>query len=325
MCVSIGNVKVGDKAVLAPMAGVTDRAYREICKMFGAAYVVSEMVSAKGILYNNKNTFDLMTISDNERPCAIQIFGNDPYLMAEAAKFVEDRFKPDIIDINMGCPAPKIVSNECGSAMMKNPKLCGEVTRAVKNAVKVPVTVKIRKGWNSENVNAVQVSKICEENGADAVTIHGRTRDQMYSPCADWDIIKTVKNSLKIPVIANGDVDSYAKAKEILDITGCDLVMVGRGSLGNPWIFNQINNFLKSGKIPELPSIDERVEVIENHVRLMCKYKGEKLGIKESRKIIAWYIKGIHNAASLRKKSFELCNLEELNNLLNEIKVCSTI
>lgn len=325
MCVSIGNVKVGDKTVLAPMAGVTDRAYREICKMFGAAYVVSEMVSAKGILYNNKNTLDLMTISDNERPCAIQIFGNDPYLMAEAAKFVEDRFKPDIIDINMGCPAPKIVSNKCGSAMMKNPKLCGEVTRAVKNAVKVPVTVKIRKGWNSENVNAVQVSKICEENGADAVTIHGRTRDQMYSPCADWDIIKTVKNSLKIPVIANGDVDSYAKAKEILDITGCDLVMVGRGSLGNPWIFNQINNFLKSGKIPELPSIDERVEVIENHVRLMCKYKGEKLGIKESRKIIAWYIKGIHNAASLRKKSFELCSLEELNNLLNEIKLCSTI
>lgn len=323
MCVSIGDVKIDNKAVLAPMAGIADRAYREICKEFGASYVVSEMVSAKGILYNNKNTLDLLMISEIERPCAVQLFGNDPNLMADAAKIVEGRFKPDIIDINMGCPAPKIVSNECGSAMMRNPELCGEVTRAVKDAVKVPVTVKIRKGWNSETVNALQVSKICEENGADAVTIHGRTRDQMYSPHADWDIIKRVKDELKIPVIANGDVDSAIKAKEILDTTGCDLVMIGRGSLGNPWIFNQINTFLSSGCIPDLPSTNEKVKVIEEHVRLMCKYKGEKIGIKESRKIIAWYIKGIHNAARLRRKSFELSSLDDLPSLLNEIMICS--
>ena len=252
MCVSIGNVKIKGKAILAPMAGITDRAYREICRNFGAAYVVSEMVSAKGIIYNNKNTLDLLTISEAERPCTIQLFGKDPYLMAEAAKIVEDKFKPDIIDINMGCPAPKIVSNECGSAMMKNPKLCGEVTKAVKKAVKVPVTVKIRKGWDNETVNALQVAKICEENGADAIAVHGRTRAQMYSPCADWDIIKKVKEALKIPVIANGDVDSAVKAKEILNVTGCDLVMIGRGSLGNPWIFNQVNTFLDFGEIPAL-------------------------------------------------------------------------
>lgn len=325
MCVSIGNVKIKGKAILAPMAGITDRAYREICRNFGAAYVVSEMVSAKGIIYNNKNTLDLLTISEAERPCAIQLFGNDPYLMAEAAKIVEDKFKPDIIDINMGCPAPKIVSNECGSAMMKKPKLCGEVTKAVKNAVKVPVTVKIRKGWDNETVNALQVAKICEESGADAIAVHGRTRAQMYSPCADWDIIKKVKETLKIPIIANGDVDSAVKAKEILNVTGCDLVMIGRGSLGNPWIFNQVNTFLDFGEIPTLPTIEEKLQVIKKHVDLMCKYKGERLGIKESRKIIAWYIKGIHNAASFRKKSFEINSLCDLNYLLNEIKECNNI
>lgn len=319
MSTSIGGVEIEGNAVLAPMAGVTDRAYREICKDFGVGYVVSEMVSSKGILYDNKNTMELMKISEKERPCAIQLFGNEPKVMAEAAKLVEMKFKPDIIDINMGCPAPKVVSNGCGSAMSKNPKLCGEVTKAVKDAVKIPVTVKIRKGWDNKIINAVEISKICEDCGADAITVHGRTRAQMYSAYADWDIIRNVKEAVKIPVIANGDVDSAIKAKEVLNITGCDLVMVGRGSLGNPWVFSQINFYLELGVLQDLPDIEEKAKIVEKHVKLMCDYKGEKVGIKEARKIIAWYIKGIHNAAKFRKQAFEINNLEQLNSLINEI------
>lgn len=321
MSTSIGNVEIKGKAVLAPMAGVTDRAYREICKDFGASYVISEMVSSKGILYDNKNTMELMRISEKEKPCAIQLFGNEPSIMAEAAKIVESKFKPDIIDINMGCPAPKIVSNECGSAMSKNPKLCGEVTKSVKNAIKIPVTVKIRKGWDDKIINAVEISKICEDCGADAITVHGRTRAQMYSGYADYEIIKNVKKAVKIPVIANGDVDSAIKAKEVLDITGCDLVMVGRGSLGNPWIFSQINSYLELGVLQAPPNIEEKAKIIEKHVKLMCDYKGERVGIKEARKIIAWYIKGMHNAAKFRKQAFEINSLEELNSLINAIIV----
>ncbi len=319
MSTYIGDVKIDGKAVLAPMAGVTDKAYREICKEFGACYVVSEMVSSKGILYYNKNTLELMTISNKERPCAIQLFGNEPDIMSEASKLIEDKFNPDMIDINMGCPAPKIVSNGCGSAMMKNPILCGKVVEYVKKSVSVPVTVKIRKGWDINSVNAVEISKICEESGADAITVHGRTKSQMYAPKADWEIIKNVKNNVKIPVIANGDVFTATDSKNILDATGADLLMIGRGSLGNPWIFSQVNSYLNNGILQDPPSINERINTIKKHVNLMCKYKNEKVSIMESRKLIAWYIKGLHNASKLRKQAFKIDNINDLNTFLDSI------
>lgn len=234
--VKIGNVEFKSCAVLAPMAGVTDRAYRELCVEFGAAYCVSEMVSSKALSFNSKKSEELMEISDYERPCGIQIFGDDPKCMADAAIHSMEN-KPDIIDINMGCPAPKISSNGSGSALMKNPQLCGEIVKAVMSTVDVPVTVKIRKGWNNSAVNAVEVAKICEQAGAAAITVHGRTREQYYKPPVDYDIIKEVSNAVSIPVIANGDITSAQKAKEVMDYTGCRLVMIGRATLGNPWIF----------------------------------------------------------------------------------------
>ena len=235
--IKIGNVEFKSRAVLAPMAGITDRAYRELCVEFGAAYCVSEMVSSKALSFNSKKSEELMEISDYERPCGIQIFGDDPKCMADAAVHSMEN-KPDIIDINMGCPAPKISSNGSGSALMKNPLLCGEIVKAVTSAVDVPVTVKIRKGWNNSAVNAVEVAKICEQAGAAAITIHGRTREQYYKPPVDYDIIKEVNNAVSIPVIANGDITSAKIAKEVMDYTGCQLVMVGRASLGNPWILS---------------------------------------------------------------------------------------
>ena len=229
----IGNVEINGYAVLAPMAGVTDRAFRELCVSFGAAYVIGEMVSSKGLVYKNTKTRELLELSDKERPAAVQIFGNEPDVMAEAARIAME-FKPQIIDINMGCPAPKIAMNGCGSALMKNPALCGEIVSAVKKAVDVPVTVKIRKGWDKNSVNAVEVAEICEAAGADAIAIHGRTREQQYMPSADWEIIRQVKKAVKIPVIGNGDVTSAESAAKMMEQTGCDLVMIGRGALARP-------------------------------------------------------------------------------------------
>ena len=307
----IGNVKINGYAALAPMAGVTDRAFRELCVSFGAAYVVGEMVSSKGLTYGSEKSAELLGLSDEERPAAVQLFGYEPDVMARAAQF-SLRYRPEIIDINMGCPAPKIAGNGSGAALMKNPALCGEIVKAVSSAVDVPVTVKIRKGWDSGSVNAVEVAQICEKNGAAAITVHGRTREQQYAPPADWDIIREVKRSVGIPVIGNGDITSAADAAKMYEHTGCDLVMVGRGALGNPWIFREINSLIGYDR-PSLPvSHAERITVLLRHVRMMCEYKGEKIAMSEARKHAAWYFKGMKGAAELRRRAGTLETYEQL-------------
>ena len=277
---NIGGVPLKSHAVLAPMAGVSDRAYRELCVRFGAAYCVSEMVSSKALSFNSKKSEELMEISDLERPCGIQIFGDDPKCMADAAKHALEN-KPDIIDINMGCPAPKISSNGSGSALMKNPRLCGEIVKAVTAVTDIPVTVKIRKGWDDDSVNAVEVAKICESAGAAAITVHGRTRQQYYKPPVDYDIIRAVRESVSVPVIANGDIDSAERAKKVMDITGCDLVMIGRATLGNPWIFSQINAYLENPNVKiHTPDLEERLGVMIEHIGKMVEYKGEHMSLQ---------------------------------------------
>lgn len=315
----IGNLQIDGYAVLAPMAGVADRAFRETCARFGAAYVVSEMVSSKGLQFHDKKTGALMTLSDAERPAGIQLFGSEPGVMAEAAKMAME-YAPDVIDINMGCPAPKVSCNGSGSALMKDPPLCGEIVTAVKNAVPVPVTVKIRKGWDSKSVNALEVAKICEAAGADAITVHGRTREQMYAPEADWDIIRQAKQAVKIPVIGNGDVVSAQTAAQMLEQTGCDAVMVGRAALGNPWIFAQINAYLTdSHRLLPFPELHERMLVMMKHIRLMCDYKGEHRAMNEARKHVGWYLKGMKNAASYRRRAGTLENWAQLEELVRDI------
>lgn len=315
----IGNVDIKGKAVLAPMAGISDRAFRELCTSFGASYAVSEMVSAKGISYKSKKSAELMVLSSAERPCGVQIFGDSPKIMAQAAQFAM-QFKPDIIDINMGCPAPKICNNGNGASLMKNPKLCGEIVKEVSSSVDIPVTVKIRKGFSNSCVNAVEVAQICEANGASALTIHGRTREQYYSPPVDYDIIAKVKQTLKIPVIANGDVRSPLDAERILNRTGCDFVMIGRAALGNPWVFQQINSYLKNKTILPEPDLEEKLRVMILQVEKMCEYKGEHMGMLQSRKHIAYYLKGMKNAAAFRKKSGEVKTLQDLYNLADEVQ-----
>ncbi len=315
----IGNVTINGPAVLAPMAGVADRAFRELCVSFGASYVVSEMVSAKGLEYHNQKTGELMELSGIERPAGIQLFGSDPQTMARAAASAMS-CSPDIIDINMGCPAPKVANNGCGSALMKTPELCGRIVEAVKAAVPVPVTVKIRKGWDAESVNAVEVAKICADSGADAIAVHGRTREQMYQPYADWDIIAQVKKAVGIPVIGNGDVDSAQKAAQLLEQTGCDLVMVGRAALGNPWIFSQINAYLTdSCRIIPPPGIHERMLVMAKHIRRICELKGEAHGMREARKHAGWYLHGLKNAAEFRRRAGTLETLAQLDELIKDI------
>lgn len=299
----LGDLSISGYAMLAPMAGVADRAFRELCVSFGAAYVVSEMVSSKGLQFENKKTCELMCLSDQERPAGIQLFGDDPNTMAEAAKIAMD-YGPNSIDINMGCPAPKVAKNGCGAALMRDPDLCGKIVEAVKRAVPVPVTVKIRKGWDSHLVNAVEVAKICESAGADAIAVHGRTREQMYMPGVDWDIIAQVKQAVKIPVIGNGDVDSAQSAALMLKQTGCDMVMVGRAALGNPWIFQQINAYLtNSCCIIPPPGVYERMRVMLKHIQILCEYKGEPLGMREARKHVGWYLHGLKGAASFRRRA----------------------
>ncbi len=316
----IGNVEIKGHACLAPMAGVTDRAFREICVDFGAAYVVGEMVSCRGLTYNNVKTKELLELSDNERPAAVQLFGNEPDIMAQAAVMAME-YRPDIIDINMGCPAPKIAMNGMGSALMKDPELCGKIVSAVKAAVDIPVTVKMRKGWDKNSVNAVEVACICEAAGADAITVHGRTREQQYMPSADWDIIRQVKKAVNIPVIGNGDVTSADLAARMLEDTGCDLVMIGRGALGNPWIFHEISMLIGHDR-PSLPvSNAERISVLLRHVSKICEYKGEKIGMREARKHAAWYFKGIHGAAALRRQAVQLETFEDLIELCKQIDV----
>ena len=312
---NIGGVPLKSHAVLAPMAGVSDRAYRELCVRFGAAYCVSEMVSSKALSFNSKKSEELMEISDLERPCGIQIFGDDPKCMADAAKHALEN-KPDIIDINMGCPAPKISSNGSGSALMKNPRLCGEIFKAVTAVTDIPVTVKIRKGWDDDSVNAVEVAKICESAGAAAITVHGRTRQQYYKPPVDYDIIKAVRESVSVPVIANGDIDNAERAKEVMDITGCDLVMIGRATLGNPWIFSQINAYLENPNVKiHTPDLEERLGVMIEHIGKMVEYKGEHMAMLQARKLVVGYFKGMKGAAALRNEAGKIKTLDDLYEL----------
>ena len=314
----IGRVTIERTAALAPMASVADRAYREICKEMGAAYVVGELASAKALTYSDRKTEELLKPSDKERPMAAQLFGYDPADMAEGARSAL-RFSPDILDINMGCPVPKVVKNGEGSALMKNPKLVYEIVSALVKAIDKPVTVKIRKGFDDDHVNAVEIAKIIEEAGAAAVAVHGRTREQYYSGKADWDIIRQVKEAVSIPVIGNGDVTSPQKADELVRQTGCDGIMIARGAQGNPWIFSEMIHWEETGEIPPRPDKDEIRKMMLRHARLQLEYKGEFSGIREMRKHVAWYTKGLKGAARLREKVNAVESLEELENLLTSL------
>lgn len=314
----IGNVNIDGYVALAPMAGVADRAFRELCMEFGACYCVSEMVSSKGISYNSAKSAQLMELSEKEHPCAVQIFGNEPETMAKAAQFALN-YKPEIIDINMGCPAPKISGNGSGAALMKDPVLCGEIVKEVVKAVDIPVTVKIRKGFDDENINAVEVATICEKYGASAVTVHGRTRAQYYSGKVDLDIIRDVKNALSIPVIGNGDVTSADDAKRMFEYTKCDLLMVGRGALGNPWVFKNINDYFNLDK-QVTPTFEEKMLVMKKHIEKLAENKGEYVGMKEARAHIPHYFKGFSGAAKLRNDACRVSTLSDLYALIEKAK-----
>jgi nifR3 family TIM-barrel protein len=307
----IGNVTLENNVILAPMAGVTDLPFRLLCKEQGAGLLCMEMVSAKAIYYNNKNTEALMEIDDRERPVSLQLFGSDADIMSEMAKRIEE--KPfAILDINMGCPVPKVAGNGEGSALMKNPELVREIVSKVVKAIEKPVTVKIRKGFDENHVNAVEIAKIIEDCGAAAVAVHGRTREQYYSGTADWDIIRQVKEAVSIPVIGNGDVTGPESAKKMIEETGVDGIMIGRAARGNPWIFGQIKEYLETGVIPEKPSYDEVREMMLRHARMQLECKGEYTGIREMRKHVAWYTAGYPNSAKLRAKMNEVESYEQL-------------
>lgn len=317
MSLMIGNVKLEGNLLLGPMAGVTDLPFRLLCKEKGADLVYTEMVSAKGIQYNNRNTESLLQIHEQERPVALQLFGADPVILSETAKRIEHR-NFDILDINMGCPVPKVVNNGEGSSLMKNPKLIGEIVRMVSSAISKPLTVKIRKGFHETDNNAVEVAKIAEENGAAAVAVHARTREQYYSGKADWEVIRAVKEAITIPVIGSGDIFTPEDAKGMLAQTGCDGIMMARGTRGNPWIFEQIKAYLGQGILLPRPSFDEVKEMILRHAGLSVDYKGEFIGIREMRKHVAWYTTGYPGSAKLRNRVNEIENMEDLKQLLEE-------
>lgn len=314
----LGNLEIKEKAALAPLAGVADRAFRELCKGYGAAYTVCEMASAKGISLGDKKSAELLSITETERPAGSQIFGNSPETMATAAKKALE-FNPDFIDINMGCPAPKVASSGGGALLMKNPLLAADLVKAVVEASTVPVTVKMRSGWDDNNINAVELAKRCEDAGAAAITVHGRTKVQMYAPPVNTDIIKQVKAAVKIPVIGNGDVIDGPSAAKLMEETGCDMVMIGRGALGRPWVFSQINAYLEHEVLLPEPTVTEKMFVMLKHIEKLCEYKGERVGIREARKHAAWYTKGLHGAANYRARIGLINSVEELRQIALEL------
>ena len=310
----IGNVTLENNLVLGPMAGVTDLPFRLLCKEQGAGLLCMEMVSAKGIYYNNKNTEQLLAIDEREHPVSLQLFGSDPEIMSEMAKKIEER-PFDILDINMGCPVPKVVNNGDGSALMKNPVLAGKIIEKTARAIKKPVTVKIRKGFDDAHINAVEMAKVAEASGAAAIAVHGRTREQYYSGRADWDIIRQVKEAVKIPVIGNGDILTPEDAIRIEEQTGCDGFMIARGAQGNPWIFAQILHYFKTGEHLQKPTAEEMVQMMLRHAKMQLAFKGDYTGIREIRKHAAWYTAGYPNAARLRSAINEVESYEQLEEL----------
>lgn len=314
----IGNLNIEGFAALAPMAGVADKAFRELCRDFGCAYCVGEMVSSKGISYHSRKSAELMDISERERPSGVQLFGCEPDTMAFAAEF-SLKYNPDFIDINMGCPVPKVNSIGCGCQLMTNPDLCYDIVKAVSSAVEIPVTVKIRKGIDDEHITAIEVAKAVESAGAKAIAVHGRTRQQMYKPSADWEIIKEVKNSVSIPVIGNGDINTASDAARMLEKTGCDMVMVGRGAMGNPWIFREINAYMSEERLLSPPTLFEKMDIMRRHIEKLCEYKGEDVGMREARKHVAWYIKGLRGSAAIRNDAGRLRTLTEFYSLIKRV------
>ena len=317
----IGQYQLRNRLIAAPMAGITDRPFRTLCYEMGAGLTVSEMMSSNPQVWESDKSRLRMVHIDEPGIRTVQIAGSDPKEMADAAR-INVESGAQIIDINMGCPVPKIAGNNCGSALMKKPPLCGDIVRAVKNAVDLPVTVKIRKGWDENSVNAVEVAKYCEDAGVDAICVHGRTRTQMYEPPADWNIIRQVKEAVKVPVIGNGDVKCVQDAVRMMNETGCDMVMIGRGALGNPWIFREINGYFSSGlRIMPPPTLAERIVVIKKHIDALCAAKGEGRGMREARKHVAWYMHGLRGAAEFRRMAGELETLSDLDKLLEKVYI----
>ena len=314
----IGSVKIQRTAALAPMASVADKAYRYMCKKYGAALVVGEMASAKGLCYSDRKTAELLQVTKEEFPMAVQLFGSEPEFMAKACR-IAAQFEPQFIDINMGCPVHKVVSTGSGSALMRTPKLAQDIVKACVDAVDLPITVKIRKGFDDQTCNAVEFAQMMEEAGASMITVHGRTRKQMYQPPVDIDIITQVKQAVSVPVVGNGDITDPISAKEMYEKTGCDLIMIGRGSYGHPWIFEEVSQYLTQGILPQEKPLEEKMEIMLEHVSLICSFKGERMAMREARKHASWYLKGVHHAAKFRNLCASLETFEDIQQLSQEV------
>ena len=316
----IKGVEIDPPVALAPIAGVTDLPYRRLVKEQGCGLVYTEMVSAKGLIHGNDKTEKLLTIDPDERPVALQLFGDEPEVLAEAAQIVAAKSEPEFIDLNVGCPAPKIVSSGYGSALMKRPKLLGQIVSAMDNAVEIPITVKIRAGWDDEQRNAVEIAKIAEANGAQALAVHGRTREEFYQGQADWEIIKKVREALTVPVFGNGDVFGPKDAERMLAETDCDGVLIGRGAKGNPWIFKRVAHYLAQNELLAEPDAQEKITTALNHLKKLVEYKGEYVGVREMRKHAAWYLKGLKNCTEIKDRINQAENLNEMQSILKEYR-----